>query len=126
MYHLQSPLAQKFLLLSHTNSCGLWRIPLDELGDEAIELRDEFNFSAIKMRLGRETTNEDICTAQNVINAVPDTIVMSDFNQGHNIQLEAVNRLRALDDIGLHWFEEPLVYNDLAGCARYRKKCEHR
>ena len=103
------------------NSCGLWRIPLDELGDEAIELRDEFNFSAIKMRLGRETTNEDICAAQNVINAVPDTIVMSDFNQSLTYS-EAVNRLRALDDIGLHWFEEPLVYSDLAGCARLSQK----
>ena len=73
------------------------------------------------MRLGRETTNEDICAAQNVINAVPDTIVMSDFNQSLTYS-EAVNRLRALDDIGLHWFEEPLVYSDLAGCARLSQK----
>ena len=103
------------------NSCGLWRIPLDELGDEAIELRDQCNFSAVKMRLGRETTNEDICAAQNVLNAVPDIIVMSDFNQSLTYS-EAVNRLRALDDIGFHWFEEPLVYSDLAGCARLSQK----
>ena len=103
------------------NSCGLWRIPLDELEDEAIELRDQYNFSAVKMRLGRETISEDIRAAQNVLNAIPETIVMSDFNQSLTYS-DAVNRLRALDDIGLHWFEEPLIYSDLAGCARLSQK----
>ena len=94
---------------------------MDELEDEAIELRDQYNFSAVKMRLGRETISEDIRAAQNVLNAVPETIVMSDFNQSLTYS-DAVNRLRALDDVGLHWFEEPLIYSDLAGCARLSQK----
>lgn len=103
------------------NSCGLWRIPLEDLAEEAVELRDQYNFSAVKMRLGRETTDEDIAAASSVLNAIPNTIVMSDFNQSLTYS-EAVNRMRALDDMGLYWFEEPLRYSELAGCARLSEK----
>ena len=103
------------------NSCGLWRIPIKDLAEEAVELRDQYNFSAVKMRLGRETTDNDIAAASSVLNAVPNTIVMSDFNQSLTYS-EAVNRMRALDDMGLCWFEEPLRYSELAGCARLSEK----
>ena len=103
------------------NSCGLWRIPLEDLAEEAVELRDQYNFSAVKMRLGRETTDEDIAAVSSVLNAIPNTVVMSDFNQSLTYS-EAVNRMRALDDMGLYWFEEPLKYSELAGCARLSEK----
>ncbi|MCZ6863211.1 MAG: mandelate racemase [Alphaproteobacteria bacterium] len=103
------------------NSSGLWLQDPELLAREAVELRDEHGFSAVKMRFGRETIAEDVQSARNVMEAVPGTIVMSDFNQGLSYS-EAVNRLRALDDEGLHWFEEPIIYSDLAGCARLSEK----
>jgi mandelate racemase len=41
----------------------------------------------------------------------------SDFNQGLTI-VEAIRRGQALDDEGLYWIEEPIVYDDLEGCAK--------
>ena len=42
---------------------------------------------------------------------------MVDFNQGLDLA-EALTRCHALDDLGLAWIEEPLVYDDYAGHAR--------
>ena len=103
------------------NSCGLWLKDPAELAQEAVELRDQHDFTAVKMRFARRTMAEDVTAARNVISAIPGTIVMSDFNQSLSYS-EAVNRLRALDDEGLYWFEEPLVYSNLAGCARLSEK----
>jgi mandelate racemase len=42
---------------------------------------------------------------------------MVDFNQG--LQLgEALERCHAIDDLGLTWIEEPIVYDNLEGYAR--------
>ncbi len=42
---------------------------------------------------------------------------MVDFNQGLTLA-EALTRCHAIDDLGLAWIEEPLVYNNLAGHAQ--------
>jgi mandelate racemase len=43
--------------------------------------------------------------------------LMVDFNQG--LQLgEALERCHAIDDLGLSWIEEPIVYDNLEGYAR--------
>src|SRR5215472_6262362 len=42
---------------------------------------------------------------------------MSDFNQGLSFNA-ALRRLHQLDDQGLEWFEEPIVFDDFAGSAR--------
>ena len=114
-------LGSEILPVKAYNSCGLWRIDLEALAEEAVELRDQYGFTAVKMRLGREEASDDIIAASNVINAIPQTIVMSDFNQSLSYT-EAVTRLRALDDMGFYWFEEPLIYSNLAGCARLSEK----
>jgi mandelate racemase len=50
--------------------------------------------------------------------AVGDEIIlMSDFNQGLAFNA-ALRRLHQLDDQGLEWFEEPIVFDGLAGSAR--------
>ncbi len=46
-----------------------------------------------------------------------DIVLMSDFNQGQSLT-SALRLLHALDDQGLEWFEEPIVFDDYAGCAR--------
>jgi len=43
--------------------------------------------------------------------------LMVDFNQGLNFA-EALERCHALDDLGLAWIEEPVVYDSLEGYAR--------
>lgn len=46
-----------------------------------------------------------------------DIILISDFNQCQSLT-SALRLLHALDDQGLDWFEEPIVFDDYAGCAR--------
>ena len=42
---------------------------------------------------------------------------MVDFNQGLHLG-EALERCHMIDDLGLAWIEEPIVYDNLAGFAR--------
>ncbi|MCW5625751.1 MAG: mandelate racemase [Burkholderiales bacterium] len=103
------------------NTNGLWLIPQERIADEAAELVAE-GFDAIKLRLGRPTLREDIRVIDTVRKTVGDDIrLMSDFNQGLALD-EALLRCHALDDQGLQWFEEPIVYDDYAGCAQLARE----
>lgn len=104
------------------NTNGLWLIPLDKLAAEARELVAEGGFKAIKLRLGRPTLKEDLAAIRIVREAVGDDILlMSDFNQGLTLG-EALLRLHALDDQGIYWFEEPIVYDDYEGNAQIARE----
>jgi mandelate racemase len=100
------------------NTNGLWLLPLDKLAKEAAELVAEGNFSAIKIRLGRPKIADDVRALELVRGAIGDNIqLMCDFNQGQTLQ-EALWRLHALDDQGLYWFEEPVVFDNYAQNAQ--------
>jgi mandelate racemase len=100
------------------NSNGLWLGDPDALGDEAIELVAEGSFRALKLRLGRERLDDDLRAIATVRGAAgADVHLMVDFNQGLSLG-DALHRCHALDDSGLYWFEEPIAYNNLAGCAQ--------
>jgi mandelate racemase len=100
------------------NSNGLWLQSPQVVAAEAIELRDEGGFAGLKLRLGRERAQEDIDTIAAVRQAVGDDMqLMVDFNQGLN-RGEALQRCHMLDDLGLAWIEEPVVYDDLDGYAQ--------
>ncbi len=104
------------------NTNGLWLLPLDKLGKEAEELVDEGNFSAIKIRLGRPKLADDLKALELVREAVgKDIHLMCDFNQGQTLQ-EAIWRCHALDDQGLYWFEEPVVYDNYAQSAQLARE----
>ncbi len=104
------------------NTNGLWLLPLDKLGKEATELVDEGNFSAIKIRLGRPKLADDLKALELVREAVgKDIHLMCDFNQGQTLQ-EAIWRCHALDDQGLYWFEEPVVYDNYAQSAQLARE----
>ena len=104
------------------NTNGLWLLPLDQLRDEALSLVAEGNFSAIKMRLGRENLRSDVAALDAVRTAVgPDVRIMTDFNQALDLG-EALVRLHALDGEGLQWFEEPIVYDNFDGCAQLARE----
>jgi mandelate racemase len=100
------------------NSNGLWLSDPSQLGDEAAQLVEEGGFSALKIRLGRATAEQDLRAIEAVRSAVgADTRLMVDYNQGLDLA-EALVRCRAIDDLGLEWIEEPIVYDNLDGYAR--------
>ena len=104
------------------NTNGLWLLPVDKLAKEAAELVDEGNFSAIKIRLGRPKLADDLEALTLVRQAIgKDIHLMCDFNQGQTLQ-EAIWRCHALDDQGLYWFEEPVVYDNYAQSAQLARE----
>jgi mandelate racemase len=100
------------------NSNGLWLQEPEAVAAEAVELRDQGGFTGLKLRLGRGRARDDLATLAAVRAAVGDEIsLMVDFNQGLDFA-GALERCHAIDDHGLAWIEEPIVYDDLDGCAR--------
>jgi mandelate racemase len=104
------------------NSNGLWLINVSEIADEAAELVAEGGFKALKLRLGRDRLVDDVSAIKGVREAAGDDIkLMVDFNQGLSLG-DALQRCHALDDQGLFWFEEPIVYNNIAGYAQMARE----
>jgi mandelate racemase len=100
------------------NSNGLWLRAPAELAGEAVELRDEGGFTGLKLRMGRDRLREDIAAAEAIRKSVGDDMaLMVDFNQGLDMS-EALIRCHAIDDLGLAWIEEPIVYDNLDGFAQ--------
>ena len=98
------------------NSNGLWLH--EPKAEEAIELLDEGGFRALKLRLGRGRVQDDLATLQATREAVgEDVSLMVDFNQGLHLG-EALQRCHMIDDLGLAWIEEPIVYDNLDGYTR--------
>jgi mandelate racemase len=100
------------------NSNGLWLKAPEAVAAEAVELREEGGFTGLKLRLGRARLTDDLVTVAAVRKSVGDEIqLMVDFNQGLDLA-EALERCHAIDDLGLAWIEEPIVYDNLDGFAR--------
>jgi len=105
------------------NSNGGWLHAPDFIASEAVELKAEGNgsgFKGLKIRAGRDDPNEDVATIRAVQDACPGTAIMVDYNQGLN-QAEAMHRCRQLDDLGLEWIEEPIVYDNFDGYVQLRQ-----
>lgn len=103
------------------NSNGLWLTEVATLADEAAALVGEGGFGALKLRLGRARLADDLAAIAEVRRgAGADIKLMVDFNQGLSLG-DALDRCHALDDQGLYWFEEPIVYDDVAGYANLTK-----
>ncbi|MCW5745229.1 MAG: mandelate racemase [Alphaproteobacteria bacterium] len=100
------------------NSNGLWLKDPAALAEEAVELRDEGGFTGLKLRLGRTRIADDLAAVETVRQAVgADMELMIDYNQGLHLG-EALQRCHGIDDLGLAWIEEPIVYDNLDGCAQ--------
>ena len=97
------------------NSNGLWLHEPMAVATEAIELLNEGGFRALKLRLGRGRVQDDLATLQATREAIgEDVALMVDFNQGLHLG-EALQRCHMIDDLGLAWIEEPIVYDNLDG-----------
>ena len=100
------------------NSNGLWLSDPAQLGDEAAQLIEEGGFAGLKIRLGRSTAEQDLRAIEAVRAAVGlDIHLMADYNQGLDLA-EALVRCQSIDDLGLDWIEEPIVYDNFDGYAR--------
>jgi mandelate racemase len=74
-------------------------------------------FAAVKVKIGRGGLAADLATIRAVRQAVGDGVsIMVDYNQSLSV-VEACDRLRALDEEGLTWIEEPTRADDFAGHA---------
>lgn len=74
-------------------------------------------FSGIKAKIGYATVQEDVAVIRAMRSAVGNGIaIMVDYNQCLT-PVEAVQRLRVLDEEGLTWVEEPTLAHDYAGHA---------
>lgn len=100
------------------NSNGLWLGAPEAMGAEALELRDEGGFGGLKLRMGCARLADDLAALDSVRRAVGvDMELMVDFNQGLTMA-EALQRCHSIDDRGLAWIEEPVLYDNLDGHAQ--------
>jgi mandelate racemase len=77
-------------------------------------------FRAIKIKLGDGDASRDVETVRAVRSVIGDDVrLMVDFNQSLSVP-DAVARIRSLEDFDLHWVEEPVKAEDLAGHAQVR------
>ena len=103
------------------NSGGLWLLNPDQLAAEAKELKKEGDFSALKIRLGRATIDQDLMAIEAVRNQMnTEDDLLCDFNQVLSFT-ESLKRLKGLDDRGLYWFEEPIPYYEFRNYAELCK-----
>lgn len=75
-------------------------------------------YAGLKIKLGFPTLAEDLAAVRAARRALGgDLALMVDYNQSLD-GAEAMLRCRALDGEGLEWIEEPVLADDLVGCAR--------
>jgi len=85
---------------------------------EIVEETLAAGFSGLKIKAGFATFAEDLAAIRAAKKALGNAVsLMIDYNQSLSFS-EAMARCKALDDEGLAWIEEPLLADDLAGCAR--------
>jgi mandelate racemase len=104
------------------NSNGLWLIDPSEVARETEELIAEGQFTALKLRLGRDSLAQDVASIEVARRAGGESLqLMADFSQVHTMD-EAIARCRALDSEGLYWMEEPIACDNLSGLAQLRRR----
>jgi mandelate racemase len=102
-------------------SVGMYR------ADEIPGLIDETlsqGFTGLKIKLGFPTLAEDLAVVRAARKGLGDRCaLMVDYNQCLT-PAEGLARCRAIDDEGLTWIEEPILADDLAGCAAIAAACK--
>ncbi len=79
-------------------------------------------FKGVKAKIGYPTVKKDLEVVRAIRKAVGDELaIMVDYNQSLT-PAEAVERVRALDDEGLSWVEEPTLAHDYRGHAWVAKE----
>lgn len=77
----------------------------------------KLGFKGVKAKIGYATVEEDLAVVRAMRKAIgKELAIMVDYNQSLT-PLEAVRRLRVLDEEGLTWVEEPVLAQDYQGHA---------
>jgi mandelate racemase len=77
----------------------------------------ERGFTGVKAKIGYATVGEDLTVIRAIRKAVGDGVaIMVDYNQCLT-PVEAIQRIRVLEDEGLTWVEEPTLAHDYEGHA---------
>jgi mandelate racemase len=98
-------------------------MPPDDLAREAETLLAK-GMSAIKLRLGYPTMEEDLAALRTVRGRIPrEVLVMVDYNQALTTA-EAIRRGRALQSVGIAWLEEPIRHDDYRGNAEIARSLD--
>ena len=93
----------------------------DELLDE-VRRYQQRGFSAVKIKVGSKEAGRDIERLHKVRNAVGKNLrIMMDANQGMDVS-SAIALAQEAAQIGIAWFEEPVVHTDFAGYETIRSK----
>ena len=84
----------------------------------------EAGFKGVKARVGYPTVQDDVAVIRAIRKAVGDNVaIMVDYNQCLT-PVESIERIRALDDEGLTWVEEPTLAHDYAGHAAITREAK--
>lgn len=98
------------------DSRGLGLMPPEKVADEAETLLRK-GMSAIKLRLGYPTPEQDLAALRALRSRIPREVqVMVDYNQALTTA-EAIRRGLALQSEGIAWLEEPIRHDDYRGNA---------
>jgi len=93
----------------------------DELLDEVLRYKAR-GFRAVKIKVGSPSIEQDLARLRKVREAVgPGVRIMMDANQGMSLP-DALRLSTTAAEIGIHWFEEPIVHDDFAGYQLLRRK----
>ncbi len=77
-------------------------------------------YKAVKAKIGYPTAAEDLAVIKAMRAAVgPDVELMVDYNQSLQA-VDAIQRLKTLDEEGLVWIEEPILAHDYANTAKVK------
>lgn len=84
----------------------------------------ERGFTALKLRLGYPSLQQDLEVLQAVRALLPAGVqLMVDYNQALTLQ-EALLRGRRLQEHGVYWLEEPIRHDDWDGCATLARELD--
>lgn len=93
----------------------------EELLDEVLDYKKR-GFTAVKIKVGSPDLERDLTRLHKVREAVGNDVkIMMDANQGMDVP-NAIKLSNLAREIGIHWFEEPIVNTDFAGYEIIRNK----
>lgn len=93
----------------------------EELVQEVVDYKKR-GFKAVKIKVGSKEEGKDLSRLRRVREVVGNDIkIMMDANQGMDLQ-SAIKLSKDSENIGIHWFEEPVVHTDYAGYEVLRNR----
>jgi L-alanine-DL-glutamate epimerase-like enolase superfamily enzyme len=100
------------------------RLGAEETVDELLGRIDGYRadgYSTVKIKIGRKDFAEDLDRMHRVKRALGASgVLLVDLNQKWTVA-EAVANAAKIDEVGLGWVEEPILYHDLEGYAALKR-----